>query len=746
MFKVTGVFVGLDGSMTVDVLDTEDGVVDTVSAYLIEAFLDFDISIQGVSVEDGEISFGSDVKVEYQQQEQYEDEDDLDEFYSDEEESENYQPDYPVDEDEDLEDFYSEDMEYDSYEEEDTYFDDEEDLDEYYEDVNKNNMYDYFSDESREILKNYYRWYTKNLYKDLANSIRLGISTTKAEQLANIRNRGTIWSFTGIYDSGGMGCSCCTLGHDIRYEFHAENEYGEDIIFGRECVKDFFNLDDVQLRNLTKTQDNMVNEIMEIAKKTISGNVGYGKEGLDFFLDVIYQLEENKELQKYLDKELIKHLENFINNEIALPKSMVKEVRRQLTRCISERGIYDIGMYANETSEILLKSLFGDTLGDISCSVRSFRCRDTFLKFLAYTFKNKIDGCYAHNPKTGVCKEEGSCRKQRRIAWGYNDTALVKNLGFKDIGMEELKLATKFYVYISDFVRSFDKLAPDVQKSIAVNKHLFSCEEFRQMEVEDENGVTQKIDDIINNNLKELDRVQYVKSECTSRYGKAPNIPKDVELFDRNIHELYMDLYELALDDYNARKGEKQKSIDSESVQQENQLSQKSNAGEVQNNRYDLNESMRNKCSFLLRAYSVDSIRMLLLQSKKDISVQIANTITKNGWYSDKQLRHIDGGIEFLSSEGITEDMLPSEDGSDLGIQNIKYVLEDNPDIRDMVERVYDSALDDEMRERIQRLNKIIYDIASKARRYGNISEKQLKYIRMGDMEIDKIQKEREGK
>lgn len=746
MFKVVEVRIGQEGDMEVDILDTVDNVVDTVPANILEVFFEYGMKIDGVHIEDGEIGFNNDVEIKYPQQESYEDEYEYDE-YEDDDEYEDVGDEYDYDEEAQMDDFYNEedgeeysedyseiDSPYNDYD-----YDEEEDLDYYYEDINKNNMYDYFSEKSREIIKNYYRWYTKNLYKDLANSIRLGVSTAKAEQLANIRNRGTVWSFTGIYDSGDMGCSCCTLGHEIRYEFHAENEYGEDIIFGRECVKDFFNLDDIQLRNLTKTQNNMVNEIMEIADKTISGKVGLGKgEGLDFLYEVLYALDGNNELNRYLDKQLYKHLENFINNEIALPKSMVKEVRKQLTVCVAHTDVYEIGMRGYDTSEKLLKSIFKDTLGNISNIFKQksiMGSKERYLKFLAYAFKNKLDGCYAHSPITGVCKEEGSCRKQRRVAWKSNENTLIHIFGFKDIGMNELRTLTRYLVLASEFTSKYSKIRPSsdlVAKDI--DNYIFSNEEFKQMEVEDDNGVLQTIGEIIESNFENLRSVRTTLVECSSLNGSMTKVQERLAVLEKGIQNLYLDLYELALD--TAKVEKPSRGTEEKQPEQKEQI----------NGRYSLDKDVRDMCSKIIRAYSVADIRMSLIQSNKTISVQIANTIIKNNWYTDKQLYYIREGIRFLNSKGITDADIPEHNSENLDIENTRYELEDNPEIRDMVERVYNSALDTEMQERIQRLNKIIYDIAGKAKRYGNITEKQLKYIRMGDMEITKIENEREGR
>lgn len=744
MFKLQKVYMQKDGEMIMDILDTVDNSVDSVPAYFVEAFLDFDFDIEGVTMEDGELQLGRGIEIEYEK-----DEVDEEEFYSEDEEDEDY---YFEDDEEDSDKGYSDGDDEDSMDE--FYSDEEEEVDNYYEDdddeylgcdlddedINKNNMYDYFNPSVVEIVKDYYRWYTKNLYRDLASTIRLGVTIAKAEQLANIRNRGAMWEFTGIYDSGDMGCSCCTLGHEIRYEYHAQNEYGEDIIFGRDCVKDFFNLSDTQLRNLTKTQNSMTKEIMEIALKTAEGKVGLNSgEDLDFMYRVLFKLDENGELLNFLNKDLYKHLEKFIGNGIALPKSMVKEVRKQLSLDVLNRNvfIYDIGCTANNTTTKLLSGIFKDSVPN--CDIILSDCKnkellDTYKRFLAFAFKNKIDGCYAHSPLTGVCKEEGSCNKHRRTAWRRNENRLVYDLGFKDLGFEELKIFTEYMAKITETTNKLDSICSKYNRSaeyMAEDVYDWTwgrtqeCKvDLKSLIVEDENGRETNIEQIILDNESELKYVVNTLYRVGNRYSISTDVSKNLSALSDERIELYTDIVTIVLDALG--------------VSEEKEVSAK---GKAIDGRYSVDSNMEFNCKVIISAYNDLEKREIFIRYKKSITAAIANTILKNGWFTNKQKRYIDEGMKFITEKGLGKNL----EVKDTEVSNNKYVLSENPEILELVQRVDESSLDSEMLERIKALNPIIYNITTSALKHGVISEKQLKYVRLGDMEIDKILKEREG-
>lgn len=693
MFKVQKVYIESDENIQVDVLDTVDNTVDVVPLDLLEAFLDLDIKISGVYLDESGVQFEKDVKMEYANNLENES-DELESMYNDEEDDESVYEEYEDGYEEDTEGFY--------------YEEDEDEDDMYYSDMDKGNMYDFIEPNRAEIIKNYYRYYTKRLYSNLASTVRLGMSTKKAEQLAHIKNLGTTWSFTGITDCGSV-CSCCTLGHEIRYEYHAENEYGEDIIFGRDCVRDFFNLDENQLKNLTKTQNEMTSEAFEIIKKTSSGEVGIGKEGLDFLYEVLYALDEQNKLKKYIKPSLLKYLEGFINNDIALPKSMVKELKKQIVSRNCPLGVYEVGTRAYDSIKELLNDVLGGNVEyiDVLFGFDTYNgsAVDLYKRFLAYAFKNRLDGVYAHDPIKGVCKEEGSCRKERRLKWKRNEMELVFNNGFRKVGLEEVKNYTEYVIYFMRFYNFIKKIPSTCDNAPLDNIPV---------------GIVDK-ESYENTYNSILGSVLCFRDKKRSRQNKNIN------------HELLNNLnryFEIYLSCIGSEYEKLGYSKDAGAENKEDVC--------ISNGRYTLDKDTSNKINSIINAYNSEKGKKVFEQNKKTFIVQIAETVKRNNWYSDKQEKYLNMGVLLLKDNNIELNNTDSDE-----IKNDRYSLDDNEELREMIERLYNSELDTEMYTRINSINNIIYPIVENARRYKSITDRQLRFVKLGIDELNRIESER---
>ena len=188
--------------------------------------------------------------VEYDEYDEYEEVDDEDEYEEDDEE-------------------YEEDD--DDYEEED---------DEYSSTVTK--LYSYLTPEQIEILRKYYLWYSQRIFTDAQKDPTLGMKNQAALQrkkgnLQVLRNTGGLWHYAGFLDLGYKGAGYCTLGHPLRYMHLAwdvtysdidtaffgesyDNKY-EDVIesdhcikFGIKCISDFFEVSSECVSAMQKAQ------------------------------------------------------------------------------------------------------------------------------------------------------------------------------------------------------------------------------------------------------------------------------------------------------------------------------------------------------------------------------------------------------------------------------------------------------------------------------------------------------------
>lgn len=135
-----------------------------------------------------------------------------------------------------------------------------------------------FSEEQRKLLS---RWFLQeSFYEEGLERIELELNTDtdyfreKAVKLATLMGGGT-WFFKELnyYESGAK----CTLGHDIKWEFVAEEEAtGEVLKFGVDCVQDFFNVEGQVQNQLVRFRTRYFNEMLTYAY-SYSQQLGYQK-------------------------------------------------------------------------------------------------------------------------------------------------------------------------------------------------------------------------------------------------------------------------------------------------------------------------------------------------------------------------------------------------------------------------------------------------------------------------------------
>lgn len=135
-----------------------------------------------------------------------------------------------------------------------------------------------FSEEQRKLLS---RWFLQeSFYEEGLQRIELELNTDtdyfreKATKLATLMGGGT-WFFKELnyFETGAK----CTLGHDIKWEFVAEEEAtGEVLKFGVDCVQDFFNIEGQVQNQLVRFRTRYFNEMLTYAY-SYSQQLGYQK-------------------------------------------------------------------------------------------------------------------------------------------------------------------------------------------------------------------------------------------------------------------------------------------------------------------------------------------------------------------------------------------------------------------------------------------------------------------------------------
>ena len=192
-----------------------------------------------------------------------------------------------------------------------------------------------FTEEQRRLLS---RWFLQDgFYEEGLKRIELNLNTdtdyfrAKAAKLATLMGGGT-WYFKELnyYETGGK----CTLGHDIKWEFVAEEEAtGEKLSFGVDCVQDFFNVEGQVQNQLVRFRTRYFNEMLTYAY-SYSQQLGYQKN-FGFALPSFWQSLVDGGFAKPTSKieYLLKFVSEFNRLNMPLPVSLrlqfLKELEQQ---------------------------------------------------------------------------------------------------------------------------------------------------------------------------------------------------------------------------------------------------------------------------------------------------------------------------------------------------------------------------------------------------------------------------------
>ena len=272
--------------------------------------------------------------------------------------------------------------------------------------IDESDVFEVFTEEQKEVIKNYYIWYTVDRYKALAKNIRLTISTTKAEALAELRGIQE-WEFAGIWDTGFRGGGKCALGHELRYVYYAvpSDERGNTdafLPFGSRCSADFFRIDPKDMRILINTANMMSEEIKNMSVAIVTGQIKAEMQKAELLYAMIRKLGSGENVVNTFGKKVGETLLRFIVARLPFPQSLVIEASKQASK--------DIIAFYN--------SLFPEYSDTVVKIMTEYRSAGTLIKgareYLEFVATNKIEGYYSYDPLDDTVK--------RRDIGGYNKT------------------------------------------------------------------------------------------------------------------------------------------------------------------------------------------------------------------------------------------------------------------------------------------------------------------------------------
>lgn len=225
-----------------------------------------------------------------------------------------------------------------------------------------NDVFSAMSSDQRDVLKQYYTWYTVDAYKKLAKNARLELAPGKAEKLAQLRGVDK-WMFAGINDSylEGNFKAHCELGHRLRYEYFAIPEDALDensnvrvkavseggnrhryvggfrarkstleelrengaIVFGETCAGDFFNIATEDMKKLVKTRKTMSDEI-EIMSNVLTNHLESETQAkCKLLTEIISKLGNTENIVKAFGENVGYTLLAFMKTKMPFPESLV---------------------------------------------------------------------------------------------------------------------------------------------------------------------------------------------------------------------------------------------------------------------------------------------------------------------------------------------------------------------------------------------------------------------------------------
>lgn len=348
-----------------------------------------------------------------------------------------------------------------------------------------NDVFQSMNSEQRNVLKQYYTWYTVDTYKKMAKNVRLNLAPGKAEKLAQLRGIDK-WEFAGINDSymEGNFKAHCELGHRLRYEYFAIPEGVLDenhkvktrstvgymrarkdavtelreagaIVFGETCAGDFFNIAPDDMKKLVKTRKTMSDEI-ELMSNILTNHLEESyKSNCKMLYQVIAKLGNVENVVKAFGDNVGYTLLSFIKAKMPFPMSLVILAADQARK--DKLGFYTT-LYP-EYKDIIKIML--DTTKDEETQKNAATAVAAGGYLLQFIAEYTLEGKYQYDPTTdqdNTRKDIGRYNKETRSVRDAIVSSLILNTSVNVRIMDNLDMLTnylkvfKFYHELSNHV------------------------------------------------------------------------------------------------------------------------------------------------------------------------------------------------------------------------------------------------------------------------------------------------------
>lgn len=345
------------------------------------------------------------------------------------------------------EDYPDEDIVYDDFEDdfEDFNYDDDYEEESSADMLSVAKLYGLLSDAQVDLLKRYYKWYSKrvfniengSLHLDTINSVRY--NEWKKKELSNIRGDEE-WSYEGCIDTGEFPGAYCEMGHALRYVHYARGAESDRVVaFGSKCVSDFFEVDVTTMRAINKAQRDSTNDLVELYKIYSDRNLLSQAQSsftvLNFVLDSL--ISKGK-----LKTAIAKFALEFRNLHLVYPKTLVKEFKKSL---LNLDTLKDFSLQSDRRSK-LIELCFGDEglqvdnylIGKFydykswgqSKLVYPPKSFDYYSAcFFEWFFGIEFDGIHRYNPELGLnVKDEGGKSKKAKNIYANRELGVTSSI------------------------------------------------------------------------------------------------------------------------------------------------------------------------------------------------------------------------------------------------------------------------------------------------------------------------------
>ena len=593
-------------------------------------------------------------------------------------------------------------------------------------DLNSDNIYTYFSnDDMLLLIRRYYEIYTKFLFNQLMGSLRLEVSSQKAEKLMNLKGVGS-WEFAGMIDVYERGKETCELGHPLRYVYKARNvDNGEILNFGARCVGDFFDIDSKGIRALIRVKDEMFEELKEMVAIKQLGlmdehyTYDCGKLGVMIKLFGLGGVKKAIGLNP-----LMPIVSDFVALGLPLPKSLIKQIIKydgdlgslMISPKYLEVDIDKLNILRN--SEIsLVSAMFSNSYQAVLDNIEHGRSSNVsdFYNFMTI---QELNIAISHwlNRTERLLKAQDYFRKQGiDLPWIDIYKHMIKNRLYADnpkiyYGVETLLVFDKNIVVESTVYMPKDygykgyQLSPrahedfdDLISYLATKEFLMALKDIYSslnVVVEKENQEKSEQEDMMVFLRENLDKEEY--SSLKGIMGV-----RDIILRKK-----------LEIDGMSEKQLSYVKSVYQAMKSQNEPTTEATEDNKAVNNRYTLSEKPEILAKIQRLQREVDDLPSL--------TEKILNTVMSSKFVSDKQIAQIDKAFDkYILKQEVSEDK-PTDIVKK--VENKKWNLIERPDVKDKI-------LEIKRHSEYSNIPMSIRNIFTNILKYNMASEKQIEVV-----------------